>query len=250
MKKTIILLLLATAISAAAQTPQALMQQGNEAYTKGDFAAAVQAYNAVLDAGYQSADLYYNLGNAHYRLEEYGLSILNYERALRLRPNFRDAKENLDLVDSKTEDNISQLPEIFLVQWAHSVVAWFSPTGWRILLLCLLALLGGLTVFFVLSSQYSSRKGALIGISVTAVLLLLCLACTIASSVRYNRHNQAIVTSPMAVVKSSPEDKSVDKLILHEGTKVNIEETLGSWHKIQIADGNTGWMNQSDITVI
>ena len=129
-------------------------------------------------------------------------------------------------------------------------MTWFSPTGWRILLLCLLALLGGLTVFFVLSSQYSSRKGALIGISVTAVLLLLCLACTIASSVRYNRHNQAIVTSPMAVVKSSPEDKSVDKLILHEGTKVNIEETLGSWHKIQIADGNSGWMNQSDITVI
>ena len=107
MKKTIILLLTATLLGANAQTPQTLMQQGNDAYTKGDFAAAVQAYNAVLDAGYQSADLYYNLGNAHYRLEEYGFSILNYERALRLKPNFRDAKENLDLVNSKTEDKIA-----------------------------------------------------------------------------------------------------------------------------------------------
>ena len=250
MKKTIILLLLATAISAAAQTPQALMQQGNEAYTKGDFAAAVQAYNAVLDAGYQSADLYYNLGNAHYRLEEYGLSILNYERALRLRPNFRDAKENLDLVDSKTEDNISQLPEIFLVQWAHNVVAWFSPTGWRVCTLILLAILGALVVLFLLSRDYSWRKGALIGGIATLVLLLLCIACTISSTVRYNRHNQAIVTVPMAVVKSSPEENSVDKLSLHEGTKVGIDETLGEWHKIHISDGNSGWLTATDVTII
>lgn len=250
MKRILSILILAVALSATAQTPRQLMQQGNDAYAKSDFAEAVRLYNTVLDAGYQSADLYYNLGNAHFRMEDYGLAILNYERALRLKPNFRDARQNLDLANSKTEDEIAALPEIFIVHWAHSIVTWFSPTGWRILLLCLLALLGDLTVFFVLSSQYSSRKGALIGISVTAVLLLLCLACTIASSVRYNRHNQAIVTSPMAVVKSSPEDKSVDKLILHEGTKVNIEETLGSWHKIQIADGNSGWMNQSDITVI
>ena len=250
MKKTLILLLLATALNAAAQTPQQLMQRGNDAYAKGDFVAAAQAYNAVLDAGYESADLYYNLGNVYYRQEEYGLSILNYERALRLKPNFRDAKQNLDLADSKTEDQIAALPEIFLAQWAHSVVAWFSPTGWRICILILLALLGTAVVLFLLSRDYAWRKGALIGGIVTLVFLLLCIACTISASVRYNRHNQAIVTAPMAVVKSSPEENSIDKLVLHEGTKVNIEETLGEWHKIQIADGNNGWLQTDEVTII
>ena len=250
MKKTLILLLLATALNAAAQTPQQLMQRGNDAYAKGDFVAAAQAYNAVLDAGYESADLYYNLGNVYYRQEEYGLSILNYERALRLKPNFRDAKQNLDLADSKTEDQIAALPEIFLAQWAHSVVAWFSPTGWRICTLILLALLGTAVVLFLLSRDYAWRKGALIGCIVTLVFLLLCIACTISASVRYNRHNQAIVTAPMAVVKSSPEENSIDKLVLHEGTKVNIEETLGEWHKIQIADGNNGWLQTDEVTII
>lgn len=250
MKKTLILLLLATALNAAAQTPQQLMQRGNDAYAKGDFVAAAQAYNAVLDAGYESADLYYNLGNVYYRQEEYGLSILNYERALRLKPNFRDAKQNLDLADSKTEDQIAALPEIFLAQWAHSVVAWFSPTGWRICTLILLTLLGAAVVIFLLSRDYAWRKGALIGGIVTLVFLLLCIACTISASVRYNRHNQAIVTAPMAVVKSSPEENSIDKLVLHEGTKVNIEETLGEWHKIQIADGNNGWLQTDEVTII
>lgn len=250
MKKTLILLLLATALNAAAQTPQQLMHRGNDAYAKGDFVAAAQAYNAVLDAGYESADLYYNLGNVYYRQEEYGLSILNYERALRLKPNFRDAKQNLDLADSKTEDQIAALPEIFLAQWAHSVVAWFSPTGWRICTLILLTLLGTAVVIFLLSRDYAWRKGALIGGIVTLVFLLLCIACTISASVRYNRHNQAIVTAPMAVVKSSPEENSIDKLVLHEGTKVNIEETLGEWHKIQIADGNNGWLQTDEVTII
>ena len=250
MKKTLILLLLATALNAAAQTPLQLMQRGNDAYAKGDFVAAAQAYNAVLDAGYESADLYYNLGNVYYRQEEYGLSIPNYERALRLKPNFRDAKQNLDLADSKTEDQIAALPEIFLAQWAHSVVAWFSPTGWRICILILLALLGTAVVLFLLSRDYAWRKGALISGIVTLVFLLLCIACTISASVRYNRHNQAIVTAPMAVVKSSPEENSIDKLVLHEGTKVNIEETLGEWHKIQIADGNNGWLQTDEVTII
>jgi tetratricopeptide (TPR) repeat protein len=250
MKKIFILILLAMAVSATAQTPEQLMQQGNDAYAKADYPAAIQHYNAVLQAGQQSADLYYNLGNAHYRQEEYGLAILNYERALRLNPRFTEARENLDLANTQTEDEIAPLPEIFLLQWAHNVVAWFSPTGWRIIFLCLLAVLGALTALFVLRDDYLWRKWTLIGGSVTAVLLLLSLACTISSSVRYNRHDGAIVTVPMAVVKSSPESGSVDKLILHEGTKVKIDETVGDWHKVRIADGNTGWLPQAEITII
>ena len=137
MKKILAAILILTAIGASAQTPQELMLRANNAYSQGHFAEAVDCYNAVLNAGYQSADLYYNLGNAHYRLDEYGLAILNYERALRLKPNFRDARQNLDLANSKTEEEIPPLPEIFLAQWAHKVVSWFSPTGWRILFLCL-----------------------------------------------------------------------------------------------------------------
>lgn len=250
MKKILILLTLLCPVCLFAQTPRELIQQGNEAYGKSDFVGAANAYNAILDAGYVSADLYYNLGNAYYRQEEYGLAILNYERALRLKPNFRDARQNLQLANTKTEDEITQLPEIFIVQWARSLTSWFSPMGWRVVLLVLLAVLAALVVVIFLSQEYVWRKRSLIGSIFVVVLLLLALACAIASSVRANQHNQAIVTAPMIVVKSSPESGSVDKLILHEGTKVGIDETLGDWHKIHIADGNTGWVSTDEVTVI
>lgn len=250
MKKILSIILLSCAISAMAQSPKQLMLQGNQAYQKGDFEAAAKAYTAIIDAGYQDADIYYNLGNAYYRMDEYGQAILNYERALRIKPSFRDAQENLDLANSKTEDEIKSLPELFIVTWARNVTNWFDHAGWRIVILCLLVLIGAAVVIFVLSRDYLWRKNALIGGIVATGLVLIAIACSVAAGIRQNSHNKAIVTSPLVVVKSSPENNSVDKLILHEGTKVDIEENLGEWYKIHIADGNTGWLTTSDITVI
>lgn len=250
MKKFFTLLALFCSVSLFAQTPQELMQKGNDAYAKSDFVGAEGAYNAILDAGYVSAELYYNLGNTYYRLEEYGLAILNYERALRLKPNFRDARQNLQLANSKTEDEISVLPELFIVHWARSLTSAFSPTGWRIILLLLLAILATLVAVLFLSQDYLWRKRSLIGCIVVTILLIISLACAIVSSVRADQRDEAIVTAPMIVVKSSPEKNSVDKLILHEGTKVGIDETLGEWHKIHISDGNTGWVAADEVTII
>lgn len=250
MKKILSIILLSWTVTAMAQSPRELMSQGNVAFQKSDFVTAAKCYGKILEAGYANADLYYNLGNAYYRQDEFGQAILNYERALRLKPNFRDAQENLDLANSKIEDEIKALPELFIVTWARNITTWFSHTGWRIVILCLLALLGAAVAIFVLSRDYLWRKGALIGGIAVTGLLLIAIACSIATGVRQNSHNKAIVTSPLVVVKSSPESNSVDKLILHEGTKVDVEETLGDWHKIHIADGNTGWLTDADITVI
>ena len=241
---------LLVSIAATAQSPQQLMQQGNEAYTKGDYATAVEAASAIIDGGQHSADLYYNLGNAYYRQEELGLAILNYERALRLNPRFRDAQENLELAYSKTEDKIDSLPQIFIVHWAQTVIGWFSPNGWLVSTLILVVLLGGFAVLFFVSTDYHWRKRSLLIGIIVSLLLLLAIGCTIASHRQFNRHNKAIVTSPMIVVKSSPESHSIDKMILHEGTPISIDESLGEWHKIHIADGNTGWVESSDITII
>lgn len=250
MKKILSIILFSLTVTAMAQSPRELMSQGNVAFQKSDFVTAAKCYSKILEAGYANADVYYNLGNAYYRQDEFGQAILNYERALRLKPNFRDAQENLDLANSKIEDEIKALPELFIVTWARNITTWFSHTGWRIVILCLLALLGAAVAIFVLSRDYLWRKGALIGGIAVTGLLLIAIACSIATGVRQNSHNKAIVTSPLVVVKSSPESNSVDKLILHEGTKVDVEETLGDWHKIHIADGNTGWLTDADITVI
>lgn len=250
MKRIIIFLaLISCVLSLPAQTSD-LFQQGNDAYKRADYPAAIEAYTALLDAGYENADLYYNLGNAFYRTEQFGLAILNYERALRLKPHFPEAKQNLQLANARTEDKITPLPEFLLARWFRALVQMLPPNGWHLVLLFLLLLLAASIVFLVASGSYGARKASFICVVVFALLALLATVCTVSATARFNRHNRAVVTQPMAVVKGSPDESGIDKLILHEGTALTIDETLDDWHKVHLADGNSGWLPVAEITII
>lgn len=222
---------------------ESYFSDGNEAYEKGDYQLAVEIYNQILKDGFTSWELYYNLANAYYRLDEIGQSIINYKRALRLAPNKKIIKDNLTLARSKTSDNIEQLPQPFLKQWTHSFVSITTLHGWRTMLVIVLFLFcASLTVFFI-AHNYRLRKTMFI---ISALLLIITFLSAINAAISVNNvtnNNEAVIIAPMTVVKSSPDPKSVDKFILHEGTEITISDTQDEWWQIYIADGKTGWIN-------
>lgn len=213
----------------------------DSSYRAGNYEEAIAQYEAVLADGLTSADLYYNLGNAYYRTGQMGLAILNYERALRLQPGMTDARQNLELANSKTSDRITVLPKIFLAQWYDSLVTHISPSAWKCLVFIFFLLVCASTVVMILSHRIGIRKGALASLIASGLFFILAVLLLIASLSHFNSHSEAIVLEPSMAVKSSPELQSVDKLILHEGTKVSISESLSGWYKITLADGTTGW---------
>lgn len=251
MQKLIIVtiaLLLAPALHAAsASQMQKTAAAADESYRKGNYPSAVEQYNEVIANGFSSADLYYNLGNAYYRLDRFADAILCYERALRLNPSHSDAKQNLALANSKTQDRIATLPQFFLAAWYNTLVTRITPHAWRIIVLLFLALLAASFVIFRLAHQLTLRKAAFIAIIASATLMLLSIILLLISTARFNSRDAAIVMQPSVAVKSSPESQSVDKLILHEGTRVVISEDLSGWHKITLADGTTGWLTSDAI---
>ncbi len=222
-------------------------QSGDDAYRQGDYEVAVEQYETMLSDGFVSADLYYNLGNAYYRTGQMGRAILNYERALRLEPSMSDAKENLALAESKTIDRIAQLPKWFFVRWVDSLCVNVSPAMWRVIWLILLVLTGASVLLFRLGESRAMRKVGLGAGTAFLFLLLIATWLLISSTRRFNAHKDAIVMSQTMTVKSSPEEQSVDKLIIHEGTKVTITDSLAGWYKITLANGTTGWCTTENI---
>ena len=89
-------------------------EKADEAYTAGEYETALSIYISALEMGYESADLYYNVANCHYRKGELAASILNYERALRLDPTNEDIKFNLEFVNKMKTDKIEPLERFFL----------------------------------------------------------------------------------------------------------------------------------------
>lgn len=248
------LLLLLPAQHASAQRTAAadsLWSAGVAAYTAGDWSAASAAWSALRGQGVESAELYYNLGNACFKQDDLAHAILNYERALKLDPSWADARFNLDFARSLVQDKIDAVPEFFLAQWARRL-CWLLPSdSWAVLFLLLLAAALGCVLLFLLGSRTVARKSGFICGIVAAVLALICLDFAIWQRSDYRRTDGAIVVRAVTTVQSSPgHDSAKDLFILHEGTKVKLLDEVGSWRNIELADGRQGWISSGDLEVI
>lgn len=238
------------AFAQSAADKDEVFSQANQLYEAGNYEQAIASYQSIIETTGPTANLYYNLGDAYYRMGEIGKSLVYFERAYRMNPADRDTRENLDFVYSKTEDHIEEIPQFMLVRWWNSLVQILSLRGWKIVFVLVLSLFWISFVIFRLSRDYMFRKVSFISTLSILAIFIFVIGLTISSYSLSKSHNQAIVTAPMTVVKGSPDGGSVDKFILHEGTKVKISDEVDSWYKISIADGSKGWMPIQDVTII
>ena len=216
----------------------------NAAYADGRYEEAAAMYQTLLDEQ-PDATLYYNLGNSRFKQGELAQAILNYERALRLKPNYKDAQYNLAFAQSRITDNIVE-QDFFLSSWARTMRNSLSePTWWSTsigLFICALIAL----LLFLLGRELWLRKTAF---HVAWIALLFSLIAGLnAGSLRQRNtlRNEAIITQGVVNVKSSPDRSGTDLFTIHEGTKVTIRETLGEWVNVSVGS-NEGWMKAAHL---
>ena len=216
----------------------------NNAYAEGRYEEAATIYQAMLDEQ-PNATLYYNLGNARFKQGELAQAILNYERALRLEPNHKDAKYNLAFAQSRITDNIAE-QDFFLSAWVRTVRNQLRESTWLILSICLFILaLTGL-LLFLLGREPWLRKSAF---HTAWIALLFSLIAGLNALSLHNRdtlRNEAIITQGVVNAKSSPDRSGTDLFTLHEGTKVDIRETLGDWANVRVGSYE-GWIRLSNL---
>jgi tetratricopeptide (TPR) repeat protein len=225
-----------------AQTPEDVFNRGNELYRAGKYREAVKEYEGIIKQGYISAELFFNLGNAYYRNEQLGRAVLSYERAAILSPNEPDIEHNLKLVYIKTIDRIEPVPDLFLIQWMHAVGSLIAPETVRIIfILSWVLFFGSLAAMYLILSPELLR---IVRISFYASFVLVILFAMVLGiqSFQENAQNKAIITAQSVTAKSSPDAKSVDAFVIHEGVKVKLSDAVGDWLKITLADGKVGWI--------
>lgn len=247
MKRIILFLSLILCFSQFSFPQSNEVKQANVLYAKGDYSNAAKLYEKILSKDVVAPELYYNLGNAYYKSNEIGRSILNYERALRLSPSFDDAKFNLELAQLKVVDNIVPSQTFFIGRWIHNLIKLLSSNQW--LYMSFGVFIFGLifAFIFIFGPSRITRK---ISFYFATVLVGISFFTLIFAGVRkgqmYN-HSDAIVMSGVISVKSSPDKSGTDLFQLHEGAKVYIKSTLGSWTEIKLANGGIGWVEQVNI---
>jgi len=218
---------------------QSAFDEANAAYADGRYDEAAELYQALLDEQ-PDAVLYYNLGNARFKQGELAQAILNYERALRLKPNYKDAQYNLAFAQSKITDNIVE-QDFFLSSWARTVRNSLSEYTWLVtsISLFILGLIG--ILLFLLGREIWLRKTAF---HVAWIALLFSLVSGLNAASLHKRdtlRNEAVITQGVVNAKSSPDRSGTDLFTVHEGTKVTIRETIGEWSNVSVGQ-NVGWI--------
>jgi tetratricopeptide (TPR) repeat protein len=241
--------MLVVAVPVLAQ--EGIFERGNQLYQEGDFAAAADAYEAVLAAGFDSPDLHYNLGNAYFKIGELGPAILAWERALERAPGDADVAANLGLARSLTADVVEPLPRLWLV----SVISWWVDLLPRGLLIVTVAgawlLATGATIARVLARGRKARRRAgwlAIAGGVAVVVLGMNLAVR---ELGLARPDRAVILAEAVPVRSAPaDDDNLTLFEVHEGTVVRIDQRAGEWAEIVLADGKVGWVRADVFGVI
>lgn len=243
-----ILLLFTATTLLTAQTQE--LQKANGLYKKGDFQGAAMMYEDIAKTYGVAPELYYNTGNAYYKAGETGRAILFYERALRLAPNYEDARANLDLAQTRVVDNIVQVPPFFVKRWIDLLIKSLGVDNWYALSVVTFILTLFCLLFFVFGNSISMRKIAFYSAFVLFFAAALSVTFAAVRKGQLTNHNEAIIMSGTITIKSSPDKSGTDLFQLHEGTKVVIKSKLGNWTEIKLGNGNIGWLESNHIEEI
>jgi tetratricopeptide (TPR) repeat protein len=250
MKTLIASVLLAFALPVhAASDAQALLQQAQDAYVKGDHQRALALYDSV-NTRETSAGLLFNIGNCWSKLGDVPHAILYYERALRLDPGAEDIQANLDLERAKVVDRMNQPPSFTLSSLWDRLVSGTDMDQWarRSLWACaLMAMAAGAAIWM----QGVMAKRLLT--AVAAIALVATVVSTLLAAYRVNQVNsrsEAIIMAPSADILGEPRDGATRLFILHQGTKVGALQQQGEWYEVRLASGAVGWLPAKAIEVI
>lgn len=239
MKKLLfIAALLLSFVSASAQTKA----EADSAYVQERYEQAISLYNKLLKTG-ASASVYYNLGNAYYRIGDMAHAILAYERAYLMEPGDADIRFNLQLARTKTIDKIVPESEMFFITWFRQMIDWYSADQWgRAVVVCFALFVVSLLLYFFAGRMLWRKVGFGVGVC-TLILAVLFHIFAYQQQQKLLVRTHAIVMSSSLTVKSTPSTSGTDLFVLHEGTKVEItDDTMKDWKEIRLADGKVGWV--------
>jgi tetratricopeptide (TPR) repeat protein len=244
-KAFLVVLMLFTVLNFAQNGP--LFEQGKSLYKAEKYQEAVNSWMKIIADKQHAPELYFNLGNAHYQLNNIGPSIYYYEKALLLAPNDDDIKNNLAFAENAKVDAIEPLPKTIFYKWYYTISDVLTFDGWAYS--TVVFSISFVLFFLIYYFSYSERRKRLFFAAATFSILLLGMSFSMA----YSTYDDAIKNQPAIIfaesieVREAPNLGSEISFTLHEGTKVQIVEKDTDWVLIEIANGKEGWIPFSDL---
>ncbi|MBW1785097.1 MAG: SH3 domain-containing protein [Deltaproteobacteria bacterium] len=216
----------------------------NQAYKEGRYLEALEGYTTLLQAGFKNGHLYYNMGNAHFRLNRLGPAILNYERARLYIPRDADLNFNLNYARDRVQDRVPEsrgpvgsalfwLDALNLVElfWAFVVM---NGLFWGILIVRLIS-----------KTEWTYY--------LTVILLILWAIAGASFGLKWYQAGtdaRAVVLENEINVRAGPDAGNTALFKLHAGTIVQLERLEDGWGLIRVSENKRGWVENGGVEAV
>jgi tetratricopeptide (TPR) repeat protein len=223
-----------------------LFNQANDFYEKAEYTKAIQLYSQLTSTGYESGNLYYNLGNAYFKQGHKGWAIFYYEKARRLISFDQGLKVNLKIALNEVDEGE--------INWGHEFyrsLTYLAPLNLLTLVssICffiLILLIISMLLFPALTRNLPTGKlktGYRIFLILNCFLLLLFVSLTTLNYLDQHQ-NQAVAIQGNAPVLSEPNSQGTVYFKLAEGSRILVNSTKDNWYLIRRQDGKRGWVER------
>jgi len=219
---------------------QGLFRSGIEAYDSQDYDRAIERWLELRRFRVESAALEYNLGNAYFKRREYGRAVLHWERALRLDPDDREARDNLGLVRGMLVDEVPGQDGLLagavagLRRWVPLEAAvWLAIGLWLAL--------GGVALVAQLSAG-ATRRLALAAVLVSSLAVAVVAPLAWLEVRAAEDHERWVVLAPAVDARSGPGEQYTTVFTVHEGLVVRRRGSASGWERVRLPNGLDGWV--------
>lgn len=231
-----------------AQSSEVLFEKGNQAYNNKQYEKALNSYLQIKNKKDISADLYYNIGNTYFRLNDYANAILYYERGILLKPYDDNLNTNLKVAKARLKSDVYIMPNFFLVDWWNNISNLFIPSTWTIVSIIMLLIACTLFIFYYFS--FNNKKLFFYTFLLISALFLVSCFAGLTRQKQIQSKDNAIVFSETTMGKDSPDENSTDKIKIVKGQKIKIVDKSNKWIKIKTEDGKEAWIENKNIVII
>lgn len=218
--------------------------QARELYHK----AAMRFERIVREGRVHSGKLYYNIGNAYFRMQDLGRAILNYRRAERLMPDDVNLRQNLAFAQTKCTDKIPEKQETKVLRtlffWHYDLS---TPTRTTAFMIFFPALWG-----FAIVRLFVNRPLVNWGLVASAALAAVLLGSLAVEAWTGARNRPGVVVAPEVVARKGDGETYQPSFSepLHAGTEFNLREDRGQWVHVELADGRTCWLPSKSVELV
>ncbi len=229
-----------------AQNSSALFEQANAAYNGGNYPLAIEKYEAILAEELHSAELYFNLGNAHYKLGNVAESVYYFEQAKRLNSTDEAILNNSRFANNMTQDAIEELPQTQIERLQLQLLTLLDIEEWTTVTL-VFAWLGALLFFLYRWNNQILFKRVFFTSAIIVVLMTFFSLSLTQKKQSINLIEKAVIFDREIEILGEPNNRADILFLLHEGTVVEVTDALEGWSKIKLANGSEGWIQNKAI---